>query len=219
MRRITASIALISALAAVAPARAADLKALGRLEIPPGARVTALCTDPVLQSVLSTELSANQPSSIARGSSDGPTVTVTVTLSTHVLAPGVSLAEIAPGDPAAAEMLRDLGAEPPPLGDSGDKATDPYEEEARRQATNPEDPLTQQFRSYQAFRQSMSGRNAPTPYDNIPQNQIYDTVLIARATMAGSVDDIKVVALVHPDESLHHAKEAIAERIADSLPH
>ena len=213
-RRNLLGAALVAILSPVA-AFAADLKSVGNLDVPAGAQVMAVCTDPVVQRALSDELSASRPSSIS--SDAGPTVTVTVTVSSRALAPGVSLTDIAPGDPTVADMLRDLGAEPPPLGDSGDKQSDPYAEAARQQALQPSDPLTQDYRTFQAFRQSTDPSRAPTPYDNIPKNQIYDTVVVARATMMGSADQIEVVALVHPDDDLRHAKEQVASRIAEGL--
>ena len=43
----------------------------------------------------------------------------------------------------------------------------------------------------------MNGAGALTPYDNIPKNQIYDTVIVARASLEGAADELKVVAVVH----------------------
>ena len=60
-------------------------------------------------------------------------------------------------------LLKALGAQPLPLGDTGNQPTDPYAIDARRQATMPEDPLMQQFRGYQAARRAMGGGNAPSP--------------------------------------------------------
>jgi hypothetical protein len=197
----------------LAPARAAhatEIKTLGKLDIAPNTRVMVICTDPVVQRVISDDLRAHAMSDAMSA--------VTVTVSTRVLAPGVSLQEVSPGDPSVAEMLKDLGAEPPPMGDSGNKISDPYAELARRQATRPDDPLTGQFRNYQALKQSF-GALAPTPYDNLPQNQIYDTAIIARATVGGSPSQFKVVAIVHPGDDVRRAKELVAEEIANAILH
>ncbi|HXW84499.1 MAG TPA: hypothetical protein VEJ86_08845 [Candidatus Binataceae bacterium] len=216
VRRTITGVLLAAALAP-AGANAADLKSVGSLQIPSGAQIMTVCTDPVVQRTLSDELSGSAPSSIA--ANQAPTVTVTVTVSERTLSPGASLADVAPGDPEVADLLKDLGAQPPPLGDSGDKRSDPYAEAARQRALNANDPLTQDFRDYQAYRQSLDPARAPTPYDNIPKNQIYDTVLVARATMMGSADQIEVVTLLHPGDDLRRAKEQVAVRIADSLLH
>jgi len=114
-------------------------------------------------------------------------VTLTVTVSQQLLKPGVSLSQMFPGDPSMVELLKAAGADVPALGDSGNKATDPYETEARRGALTPDDPLTAQFRSYQARQQMMNGAHAPTPYDKIPESEIYSTVIVARASLEGAV--------------------------------
>ena len=65
----------------------------------------------------------------------------------------------------------------------------------------------------------MHGLNAPTPYDNIPKNQIYDTVIVARASFEGAADELKVVAVVHSGDDARRAKELVAEEIANAVLH
>jgi len=91
------------------------------------------------------------------------------------------------------ELLKAAGAEAPPLGDTGDApSADPWETQARaRHALNPLDPATENFKNYQAMRNQMSGANAPTPYDSIPKNELYDTVIVARASIDGSFDSVE----------------------------
>jgi len=186
----------------------------GKLNVPANASVVAICTDPVVQNVLNEDLRAarhGQPSNPENS------VTLTVTVNQQMLAPGVSLNQMFPGDPSMVELLKEAGADPPPLGDSGNQPIDPFANEARRQALSPDDPVTDQFRAYQARRNALG--NGPTPYDKIPKNQIYDTVIVARASLEGAADELKVVAVVHSGDDARQAKELVAEEIANSVLH
>jgi hypothetical protein len=197
-------------------AHAADIKMAGKLVAPANAGVVAICTDPVVQNVLNEDLRAAR-----HGLASDPenSVTLTVSVSQQLLAPGVSLNQMFPGDPSMVELLKAAGAEPPPLGDSGNQPIDPYAQQIRRQALAPDDTATEQFKAYQASRQASRGVNAPTPYDNIPKNQIYDTVIVARASLEGAADELKVVAVVHSGDDARRAKELVAEEIANAVLH
>jgi len=196
-------------------AHAAEIKTAGKLTPPANASLVAICTDPVVQNVLNEDLRAARH---GRPSNPDTLTTMTVTVSQQMLAPGVSLNQMFPGDPSMVELLKEAGAEPPPLGDSGDQpAADPFANEARRQALNPDDAMTQQFKAYEASKQAMV--RAPTPYDSIPKNQIYDTVIVARASLDGVADELKVVAVVHSGDDVRRAKELVAEEIANSVLH
>ncbi len=194
-------------------ARATDVKLAGKLTPPANASVVAVCTDPVVQNVLNEDLRA------ARHGPSNPdnSVTMTVTVNQQMLAPGVSLNQMFPGDPSMVELLKQAGADPPPLGDSGDQPIDLFAQQARRQALSPDDLATEQFRAYEAGRNAMS--NGPTPYDSIPKNQIYDTVIVARASLEGAPDELNVVAVVHSGDDVRRAKELVAEEIANAVLH
>ena len=202
-------------LAICGSAHATEIKMAGKLAAPANTSVIAICTDPVLQSVLNEDLRAahhGQPSN------PDNSMTLTVTVSQQMLAPGVTLNQMFPGDPSMVELLKEAGADPPPLGDSGDQpAVDPWANEARRQALNPDDPVTEQFKAYQAGKLAM-GRG-PTPYDSIPKTEIYDTVIVTRASLEGSADELKVVAVVHSGDDVRRAKELVAEDIANAVLH
>jgi hypothetical protein len=147
-------------------------------------------------------------------------ITLTVTVNQQLLAPGVSLNKLFPGDPSMVELLKAAGAEAPALGDTGNEpSADPYETQARAHALNPLDPMTENFKNYQAMRNQMNGANAPTPYDNIPKSELYDTVIVARASVEGSLDQLKVVALVHSGDDPRKAKILVAEEIANAVLH
>jgi hypothetical protein len=195
-------------------AQAAEVKMAGKLNAPANASVVAICTDPVVQNVLNEDLRAARH---GQPSNPDNSVTLTVTVNQQMLAPGVSLNQMFPGDPSMVELLKEAGADPPPLGDVGNQPVDPYAQEARRQALAPEDPVTAGFRAYQARRNAIT--NGPTPYDAIPKNQLYDTVIVARASLEGAADELKVVAVVHSGDDARHAKELVAEEIANAVLH
>ena len=213
-RRAIAAVAIAVAIGGLA--HATDVKMAGKLDVPANATVVAICTDPVVQNVLNEDLRAarhGQPSNPENS------VTLTVTVNQQMLAPGVSLNQMFPGDPSMVELLEQAGAEPPPLGDTGNEQTDPYANQARQQALNPEDPATESFRAYQASRQSMQGTGALTPYDDIPKTEIYDTVIVVRASLEGATDELKVVAVVHAGDDIRRAKELVSEEIANAVLH
>ena len=189
---------------------ATEIKTLGRLKIPPDAAVMSVCTDPVVQEVLNEDLRGHPHS--------GVPIIVTVTVNARALAPGVSIQDLSPGDPSVAEMLKDLGAQPPPLGDTGDKPLeDPYTAMARRQTLNHEDPMMQQFRAYLNHRNEAA--NPPSSYDKIPTNQLYQTAIVARASASDSASELKVVALVEAGDDVEKGKRLVAEAIADAILH
>ena len=213
-QRIRCSLAVLVGIAALAgSSRATEIKMAGKLSLPRDAGVIAICTDPVVQRILNEDLRGAQ-----RGiATDERMVTLTVTVNEQLLKPGISLNQMFPGDPSMVELLKAAGADAPALGDTGDQPLDPYETEARRGALTPDDPITAQFRSYQARQQA--ARGARTPYDSIPENQIYSTVIVARASLEGAPDQMKVVAVVQSGDDARQAKELVAEEIANAILH
>jgi hypothetical protein len=206
--------ALAIAVAVGGFAQAAEVKMAGKLNAPANASVVAICTDPVVQNVLNEDLRAARH---GHPSNPDNSVTLTVTVNQQMLAPGVSLNQMFPGDPSMVELLKEAGADPPPLGDAGNQPIDPFAQEARRQALSPDDPVTEQFRAYQARRNAIV--NGPTPYDAIPKNELYDTVIVARASLEGAADELKVVAVVHSGDDIRRAKELVSEEIANAVLH
>ena len=214
-QRAIAAMAIVVAMCGFA--HAADIKMAGKLVVPANAVVVAICTDPVVQNVLNEDLRAAR-----HGLASNPenSVTLTVTVNQQLLAPGVSLNQMFPGDPSMVELLKAAGAQPPPLGDSGDQPIDPFAQQARRRAFYPDDTAAEeQFRAYEASQQALHGVNAPTPYSDIPKNQIYDTVIVARASLEGAADELKVVAVVHSGDDARRTKELVAEEIANAVLH
>jgi len=202
-------LAILIAIGYATAAGATDIKTLGRLKIPSDASILSVCTDPVVQSVLGEDLRQRNRT--------GTPVVLTVTVNSHPLAPGTSLQDLSPGDPSVAEMLKDMGAEPPALGDTGDKPfEDQYTMQARRQILGHEDAGTTAMRGYIGNREDAGGQS---PYDKIPADQMYQTAIIARASASDASTELKVVALVEPGGDVRSAKKMVAEAIADAILH
>ena len=193
---------------------AAQLKTLGRLRIPRSAPVIAICTDSVMQTVLT------QDFSVARRTIDpaAAPVTITVTMHQQVMQPGVSAQDVAPGDPIAASLLEELGVGQLPLGDTGDQPSDPYESVARLEATRPESPLMQQMREYQARQNAMTQPSGPL-FGHEDAGKEYPTAIVARVTSNAHEGSLTVAAILAPGEDVHSAKELIAEEIANDVLH
>ncbi|HVN29071.1 MAG TPA: hypothetical protein VMT64_11320 [Candidatus Binataceae bacterium] len=204
----------IFAICAIGTAFGATVKTAGRLKLPPHTDVMVICNDPTVLTVLNQDFAAQRRTL----GNVTDTVTLTVTVNQKVMAPGVSLSEVFPGDPAMVRLLEEAGGNAPPLGDTGEKQFDPYAEAARRQAQAPDDDLTAAFRNQQAFRESLSS-GGPSPYDSIPKNQIYDTVIFARANLGSLSGELKVLALIHGGDDAQEAKKLVGEEIANSLLH
>jgi len=135
------------------PATAAQVRKAGKLNIPANIPLLAFSTDPTMQEVLSEDLSSARRNGATIGRT--PT-TLTVTVTEQPLKPGVSLGQLAPGDPQVADLIKSAGATPPPLGDTGDK----YDEAAlARQmvqhgmvpSDNPMQQMINQFGTQQNF--------------------------------------------------------------------
>jgi hypothetical protein len=191
----------------------------GKISVPETAPVFAVCTDPVVQQTLEQDFRDAHRGPDSGGA--GSPVTITVTLNEKLLKPGVVLRDLGPGDPwQIARLLRAAGAEPPPIGDTGDKHLDPYEEATRRQVMQPDDPM-QGFRNYEDFRNDARRPRDPSfgPNGNATDEQIYDRAIVARATIGGSSDQMMAAIIVHPGEDVHTAKELVAEEIANSILH
>jgi len=253
---------LLILIAAKTSGLAFEIKQAGKLQVPHSSQLFAFSTDPTIQEVLSQDFgAASRSSTIGRGS----TVTVSVNVTQQMLRPGVSLMQLAPGDPQVADLMRAAGANPPPLGDTGNQ----YDEAAlaRRMAARdymPGDTQSARLinsiadpRSYSegfgppipipCAAQSVARPGCPPVPQASPaaapsrsvgdveqyverkrqsqslfgsgQNDDYDTVVVARASISGAPDEMTLVAVSHPGEDVNDAKKHIAERIANSILH
>ena len=201
-----------------AVAIAGDVQTDGKISVRQTAPLFAVCTDPIIQQTLVQDFRGAH-----RGPEDGfgAPVTVTVTVTEKLLKTGVVLSDLGPGDPwVIAKLLRQAGAEPPPIGDTGNKPPDLYAEEAHRQFMQPDDPIGG-FRTNQGFRNSMMRPEGPKfgPNGNAKDEEIYDRAIVARATTSGSSDQMMAVVIAHPRDDVRTVKELLAEEIANSILH
>ncbi len=205
------------ALSAASSFAAATVKTRGKIAVAAGLPLVAVSTDPVVQRVLNEDFYA-----AGRGARDEAKVaTMTVTLTQRVLKPGLSLEEVAPGDPGVVALLRAAGATPPPIGDAGAGQLDPYENMARMDAVRPDNPAVQQLRAEQAFNKSlgMPGTGGPFARRGAADDQGYDTVMVARVTVDDLCEQFAVVAVAHPGDDLRETKKLVAEEIANAALH
>jgi hypothetical protein len=201
-------------LAAATAAFAANVQLAGKITVAPDAPLAAVCTDPVIQNVLNEDFHGAH-----RDFGAGTPVTITVTIRDKLLKPGVVLGDLGPGDPwELTNLLRKAGTEPPPVGDTGTAMLDPYSASVEHQVRQPDDPM-QGFRNYQAMRNAFNTPQGPRfgPHGNAGDEQIYDRVIVARASSSGSTDRMTVVAVIHPGDSVRTAKELLAEEIANAI--
>ena len=201
----------------VPTAAALEIRKAGTITVPAGSSILAFSTDPTVAQVLGQDLGA-----MHRGSAESnrTPLTLTVNVSQEPLKPGVSLNQLAPGDPQVANLIREAGATPPPIGDTGDKHLDPYSEAARRQIMDPDNP-TLALQNYESFKNEARRPEGPRfgPNGNASDEQIYDRAVVARASVGGSPDQMIALIVVHPSEDLRSAKELLAEEIANSILH
>ena len=119
MHRALIRPALIAAvlLALAAPcALALEIRKSGKITVPPDVGVVAFSTDALVADRLRQDFDAEHRGADANAVSP---VTLSVTVSESPLRPGVSLEDIAPGDPDIGALLKSAGATPPPVGDTG----------------------------------------------------------------------------------------------------
>jgi hypothetical protein len=197
---------------------ASEVQTDGKISVPQTAPVFAVCTDPIVQQTLEQDFRGahREP-----GNGNGRPVTVTVTVNEKLLKPGVVLGDLGPGDPwVIAKLMRAAGTDPPPIGDTGNKPLDPYSEAARRGIMDPNDPMVG-LRNYQAFRNEAMRPSEPRfgPNGNASDEELYDRVVVARATVGGSPDQLMALVVVHPRDDVRAAKELVAEEIANSILH
>jgi hypothetical protein len=133
-----AACAILMALAP--PARAIELRKAGKLSIPANAEIVPFSTDPTVAMVLRQDFQAERRSAPATAAAP---VTLTVSIIEQPLKPGVSLEDLAPGDPDVPKLLKEAGETPPPLGDTGIAPDQAAVARLRAQQTVPPDTITQ----------------------------------------------------------------------------
>jgi hypothetical protein len=143
---LVACCALLAA-ARVPAAWAVEIRKAGSITVPPNSSILPFSTDPTVAEVLGQDLGAVNRSPAG---TNHTSLTLTVSVSQEPLKPGVSLNDLAPGDPQVAGLIRSAGATPPPIGDTGDKPDEAAIARARAQSLmaphdNPMQQLINQF--------------------------------------------------------------------------
>jgi hypothetical protein len=216
--------------------RAATLASSGQLGVPSDARVMVISTDFVFQQLLSEDFAVARRSKPA---SPPRMVTITVAVIERVLAPGISMIDLAPGFPHVGELVKAAGFKPM-VEQTGQALTgDAAEYMAQR------NPSAAAYKGYQNSSQpnpmgnpldrlsaySPGPPTAPDPRD--PRNRampppdyllpapakIYDTAIIAHVVLSDGKGEMTAVAVAHPNEDLHAVKKELAERIANAVLH
>jgi len=242
-------------LAAAGPASAVQVRKAGKLNVPPDQSLLVFSTDATVARVLNQDLEAAHREA---GAQSGLTLSVTVT--ERFLKPGVSLNELAPGHAdEVADLIKQAGATPPPLGDTGDKVDEAAvsRERVEHQMVPHDNPTQRLINQFEAPPGDLGppppcdpmapvpgcAGPAPTPrprpgspgYVGDVQQYMqqghrsaqtsgdddnrYDTVVVARATLGTAPEEMVVVAVAHPGEDMHETKKLIAEEIANAILH
>lgn len=220
MVRLFAPVALVACLLAASGVVASEIRSKGRLEVSANESLVVVSTDPVVQRVLSEDITAAKRMS----NREGKALTLTVTVNQQTLGPGVSLGDVAPGDPQVASLLKEAGAQAPALTDTGSSHADPYESAARAEARSPNQPLAEQVKRASNYSQMPGFHSDYNPKNYLPGRTgdaggVYDSAIVARAVLSDKRGDLTVLALVHPGEDAREVKKLIAERIANLLLH
>ena len=220
MAKLLAGIALVAGMFVAGTAMASELRSKGKLDVPPGTSLTVVSTDPIVQRVLSEDIAAARRTAAV----DTKALTLTVTLNQQTLRPGVSLADVSPGDPEVAALLKAAGAKAPPLADTGSSRTDPYAAMAGAQARNATETAAQQFDRMSGYSQipgffSQYDAKKFLPSGESDAGDIYDSAIVARTVLSEGRGELAVVAIVHPGEDPREVRKLIAEKIANALLH
>jgi hypothetical protein len=235
---------------------AVQVKHSGKLTLPDNAALMPFCSDPTVEGVLRQDfLAANR----AADTETKSVTTLTVTVTQELLKPGVSMEQIAPGDPDVAALLQAAGATPPPLGDTGNEVNADAKARllAQRQVQSGDTPLSQvlnQFATegnlgpdhepcdpsnpapqpgcvqptpkpkpgsagYTGDTEDYLNRDSPMLRPHQNDDKAFQTVIVARAALSGSTDELTVVAVVEPGGDVTDAKKLVAEAISDALLH
>jgi hypothetical protein len=239
-----------------------EIRQAGKLRVSRDAQLFAFSTDPTIQEVLGQDFSAASRNTVGHR---GSTVTVSVNVTQQMLRPGVSLMQLAPGDPQVADLMRAAGANPPPLGDTGNQYDEaalarrmaardymPHDTQSARlinSISNPNGysegfgppiplpcaaqtvarpgcpPVPQASASSTPSRavgdveQYVQRKRHSQSFLSSGQDNDYDTIVVARASITGVSEEMTLVAISHPGEDINAAKKNIAERIVNSILH
>lgn len=111
-------------------ALALEIRKAGKISVPADVQVVPFSTDALVADRLRQDFEAEHR--LAGNSAASPS-TLSVTITENPLRPGVSLEELAPGDPDIEGLIRSAGATPPPVGDTGTEVDEAALARARAQ--------------------------------------------------------------------------------------
>jgi hypothetical protein len=124
-------VAIVTAAAVGAsPAFALEIRKAGKISVPAGVQVVPFSTDALVADRLRQDFDAEHR--LAGASATAP-LTLSVTMTESPLRPGVSMQDLAPGDPDLAGLIKAAGATPPPVGDTGTEVDEAALARARAQ--------------------------------------------------------------------------------------
>ena len=127
--RFTLIAAMIVSVAA-SRTMALEIRTSGKITVPADVKVVPFSTDALVADRLRQDFEAEHR--LASGSANAP-LTLSVTMTESPLRPGVSLQDLAPGDPDIEGLIRSAGATPPPVGDTGTEVDEAALARARAQ--------------------------------------------------------------------------------------
>jgi hypothetical protein len=84
---------------------------------------------------------------------------------------------------------------------------------------SPSNGAQQGTSGYTGDTQQYMAQGGPRVYRRHDDSDLYDTVVIARATISGKPGGMSVVALAHPGDDTHELKKLVAEEIANAILH
>lgn len=118
LRQFLSSALICACVVALATPRAwaMEVRKAGSVTVPAGAKVIPFSTDAIVADVMRQDFEAEHRGADANSVSP---VTLSVSVTERALQPGVSLQDLAPGDPDIEALLKSAGATPPPVGDTG----------------------------------------------------------------------------------------------------
>ncbi len=159
LRLSTLTLIVSSVIAIAAPrAMALEVRRAGKISVPGNAQVVAFSTDAVVADVLRQDFEAEHRGADANATDP---VTLSVSVTEQSLRPGVSLQDLAPGDPDVEALLKSAGATPPPVGDTGTEVDEAALARARAQ-NDMLPPGASPMQSLMSTLQGQSNLGAPT---------------------------------------------------------
>lgn len=123
-------IALAMVAVAAPRALALEIRTAGKISMPADVQVVPFSTDALVADRLRQDFEAEHR---LAGISAASPLTLSVSITESPLRPGVSLQDLAPGDPNIEGLIKAAGATPPPLGDTGTEVDEAALARARAQ--------------------------------------------------------------------------------------